>query len=121
MVLVNGGPHQAALGEPQVQAIVGLLFDMNNAALEILMVFIALGTIVNFYLFYKANYIPRALSVWGMAAFFVGLVSTLLGITMPAYPETVQAMVVLPIILFEVVVGLWLWFKGIRIQAVEAS
>lgn len=73
------------------------------------MLFYCLGGILWYYLFYQSRYIPRAISLFGLVAVCVGLVGIVLeflGYTMPIF-------VYLPILPFELAIGLWLLLRGI--------
>ena len=72
--------------------------------------FYGLGGVLWFYLFYRSNYIPRIMAVWGMASISVGLIGTaLLWIDVE-----VNFFLFLQIAVFELAIGLWLVIKGIE-------
>ncbi len=77
---------------------------------DIHMLFYCVGGILWFYLFYRSKYIPRILSVLGIAIESLGLIGMLLLLF------TVKVNVVLfsPIGVLELIVGLWLVIRGIR-------
>ncbi len=115
LMLLNGS-YMAAFETAQVQALVGLFLDVRSSAFSIVFVFLSLGSIVFFYLFFKSRYIPRILAVWGISAFSLMLVWPFLNILFPSYAAMVQPVVIAPAILFEIVIGLWLLIKGIDVQ-----
>ena len=114
--LLSGGAHSTALETGQVRALVELLLGVRSAGLDILTVFLCLGTIVFCYLFFRSRYIPRALSVWGMLAFLLMLVVTFVGILVPSFPSMIQTISVIPVALFEVAIGLWLLIRGVSVR-----
>ena len=66
-----------------------------------------------YYLFFKSKYVPILLSLWGIAAASLGFVGTLfqiLGYDVPLY-------VFLPILPFELAIGIWLIVKGFNSPA----
>ena len=74
------------------------------------MVFYCIGGILFYYLFLKSKYIPKVLPIWGLIAAslgFIGELFVLFGYAVPLY-------VFLPILPFELAIGLWLMIKGIR-------
>ena len=95
-----------------VQNTVAVIFEIQDACMSILMVLIGMGSIIFLHLFYQSRYIPRWLSVFGIVAFaFVALESLVL-LLHPMQPWTFPG---LAAILFEIVIGLWLMIKGVRI------
>jgi hypothetical protein len=73
------------------------------------MLFYCLGGLLWYYLFYRSRYVPRILSLFGIAAVAVGLV----GIVAEFFNVDVPTLVYIPIGLFELVIGLWLLLRGI--------
>ena len=74
------------------------------------MVFYCIGGILFYYLFLKSKYIPKALSIFGIVVAslgFIGEVFAIFGYDVPLY-------VFLPILPFELAIGLWLMVKGIK-------
>jgi hypothetical protein len=76
----------------------------------LLTVFFSLGALVFYYLLYQTKLVPRWLSVWGLIAVVLVLTWNLLetfGISL-----NVGIVFGLPIILNEIVLGIWLIGKG---------
>ena len=88
----------------------GILFSQSaQFAYTILMVCYTIGGFMFYSLFFKSRYVPRALSMFGMAAVFVGGIGTfmeILGMEIPL-------VVFLPILPFEIAIGIWLMIKGV--------
>jgi hypothetical protein len=97
----------------QLQALVGLFLKVRSAGLTVVIVFLCLGTIVYCYLFFKSRYIPRWLAIWGILSFFLMLMQSFAGILVRNSSLMVFGA---PAILFEIFMGLWLLFKGIKVQ-----
>ena len=93
------------------QKTITIIFELKDALMSMLMVFIGLGSIINFYLFYKSNFIPRWLSVFGITAFSFVLIESLVLHVKPMHAWMFPGMLA---IVFEIVVGLWLMIKGIK-------
>jgi hypothetical protein len=85
----------------------------------LLVVFFSLGALVFYYLLYRSKLVPRFLSVWGfvaVASVFAWNFAATFGISLG------PAMIfVLPIILNEVFLGIWLIVKGFNPSAVAAE
>lgn len=87
-----------------------LFFGVDRWGDNIHMLFFCLGGILWYSLFYKSKYLPRVLSVWGLLSVSLALIGTLLVI----FDFEPSIILVIPNGLFELAIGLWLMFKGIR-------
>jgi len=89
-----------------------LYYGVHVQGYNIHMLFFILGGILWFYLFYKSRYIPRVLSVWGLAS--ICLLSII--VLLPLYdPDIGKVMIIgVPYLVFEALIGPWLMVKGIR-------
>jgi len=74
------------------------------------MLFYCLGGILWFYLFYRSRYIPRVISVLGLAIESLALI----GMVLLLFAVSVNMFFFYPIIALELTIGLWLMVKGIR-------
>lgn len=74
-------------------------------------VFLAIGSILCFYLFLKSNYIPKALSIWGIISYSLVLIGALISLI---FSGNIYMILGSQTILFEIVIGVWLLYKGIR-------
>jgi len=92
-----------------------LYYGVNKTGYDIHGLFFCLGGILWYYLFYKSRYIPRVLSVWGLATVCPILIYGLLTLydrnLEPAIPLMIFGA---PYIVFEALIGPWLMVKGIR-------
>ena len=61
------------------------------------------------YLLYQSKLVPRFISIWGLIASILFLIASLLGII--GFPE-LQSFSLLPIVLNEVLLAIWLIVKG---------
>jgi hypothetical protein len=74
--------------------------------------FYCTGGLLWYYLFYRSNYIPRVISLFGLLAVSLGLIAVvgqLLGYEVPI-------LLSIPLLPFELAIGAWLLFRGIREQ-----
>lgn len=86
------------------------LESMDFVGLTLHMLAFCLGGILFYFLLYKSQIVPAALSLWGLITVLPLLVTTLLGI----FDIEVPFFVALPYVPFEFVIGLWILVKGIR-------
>ncbi len=98
----------------------GTLFLTARAHLSglLLTVFFSLGALILYYLFYRTKLVPRWLSVWGLIAVVLVLTWNLLGTFGISF--NVGIIFGLPIILNEIVLGIWLIVKGFEPTAIAS-
>ncbi len=77
---------------------------------DVHMLFYCLGGILWFSLFYRSRYIPRVLSVFGLAIESLALI----GMVLLLLAVRVDMLFFYPIAVLELAIGLWLMVKGIR-------
>ena len=85
------------------------------------MVFLGLDMILFFYLFLKSKYIPGTLAGFGILSFALILIHALGNILAPNYATMPIIAIVCytPSGIAEIVVGVWLLLKGIKIQEID--
>ncbi len=83
-----------------------------NYGITIHMWFYCIGGLLWYSLFYTSKYIPRVISLWGLLAVSVGFI----GIVFQLLGYDVSIFVFLPILPFEVTIGVWLMLRGIKEQ-----
>jgi len=105
-----------ALGADQPQAFVDLTRNAGFAAYNIAAIFFSIGSFLFFYLFFKARYIPRILSAFGVFASVVVTVSCFASLIFPEYAATFQYGWA-PMAIAEVTTGFWLMLFAVKTQA----
>ena len=91
-----------------LQTLGTLVFETQETAYSLSMIFFTLGGTLFYYLLFKSRYVPQALSLFGLIAAplaFIGEVFTLLGFAVPLW-------VFIPNLPFELTIGIWLIVKG---------
>ena len=113
--LLSGAPYLAAFEADRLHALARLSISAHGAAYGVGLVFAGLRSTAFCYLWFKSGFIPRALAAWGILA------SMLMGLCAYAFiiaPELAKIISVGvyggPIFLFELTMGIWLLWKGIR-------
>jgi hypothetical protein len=102
--------------------IIGGLFILNPATEgyreviynDIHIYFFILGAILFYVLFYRTQVIPKFISIWGIIATLILLAITILrlfGLDLPIFQ-----VLLLPIILNEILLAVWLMIKGFYIK-----
>ena len=108
--------YEVTFETEQSQSLVGLFLGVRNAGLDVVLIFIGVGGTLFCYLFFKSKYIPRILSVWGMFTYLSMLILAMTSILVRNLSETIKMAFYAPGGLFEIVIGLWLLFKGINVE-----
>lgn len=122
MVRVPALTNYVAAGDDPAgrEALHRLMFSAVDAATNIAFAFLALGSTIFFYLFFKSRYIPRLLSGFGMLA------SVLLGglafalVIVPDRLSGFEMAAMLPLGIAEVTTGLWLLLAGVSVKHAPA-
>lgn len=101
------------MSETSIQEILSIIFKLKDILMLLLMELIAVGSLLFLYLFFKSNYIPVWLVVFGIIAFSSVFLESLVQIIYPmkawVFPGSLA-------VLFEVLIGLWLMVRGIKIE-----
>jgi len=116
--LTLGGANQSSSGD-QLQALARLLISLDAGGNRVAALFFGLGSTLFCYLWFKSRYIPRLLAAWGILASLVPTfipLSTIVFASLADAPLR-RARTGIPIVIFEVIVGLWLLIKGINAPA----
>jgi len=115
---LNGDAYVTVFTPEQLQVPVGFLLNEHTALYSIPMVFLGLDMMVFSYLFFKSKYIPRILASFGILSFALIFIHALMYILAPEYATIPinQVLFWAPSGLFEIIIGLWLLFKGINVQ-----
>jgi len=84
------------------------LESMDFVGFSLHMLAFGLGGILFYYLLYKSGIVPHWLSLWGLITLLPLLIATLLSL----FEYELPAIVALPYIPFEFVIGIWILVKG---------
>ncbi|MEI7536228.1 MAG: DUF4386 domain-containing protein [Comamonadaceae bacterium] len=99
----------------QLQTLARLQLASGYDAYYVGLPFWGSASLVCSYLWFKSGYIPKALAVAGMIASAWCVFCAFAFIVFPRFSETVSASWFdVPLVLFEITLGLWLLFKGSR-------
>ncbi len=99
------------------QTLGSLFYKLMHFSYDAQMIFYCVGGILFYYLFLKSKYVPKVLpiSVIIVASLgFIGELFAIFGYDVPLY-------VFLPILPFELAIGLWLMVKGFRPQEIKSK
>ena len=119
--MLNGAASLTAISPEQLQASVGFLLNQHTVLYSTPMVFLGLDMMIFFYLFYKSKYIPGILAGFGILSFALILIHALGHILAPNYAAMliIQVICYTPSGIAEIVVGIWLLSKGLKVQRAQ--
>ena len=118
--LVSGAEDLKALEAGQRQSWVKLAYSTQGYGMLVGFILLGLGSALFAYLFWKSRYVPRGLALLGIVGSLLLSVVTWATIVFPGL-KVLGLSYMMPIGLYEVGLGLWLIFKGIRAPAGAAA
>jgi len=103
----------------QLELLARVVQGASGSGFNISMVFLAVGSTIFFYLFYKSRYIPRPLAAWGV---FSSIVMLFVSLAMILFPEHIRTLQYGwgPMGITEIGTALWLVIVGIRAPSTPA-
>ncbi|MHA2066581.1 MAG: DUF4386 domain-containing protein [Candidatus Thorarchaeota archaeon] len=108
---------QAGSPDPSLMITLGtLLMEMKEFCYAIHMFFFGLGGILWYYMFYKSQYIPKALALWALVLMPLMPIDVLLFLLGIGLESMLRLIILFPLIVYlpyEGVMGLWFIVKGI--------
>ena len=112
--LLSDADYTRAFGPDQLPAMARLYLSGSDAY-YVGLLFWALAATVGSYLWFKSNYIPRALAASGVLSSAWCVICTLVFYIFPGFTKVVNLWWFdSPMALFEIALSLWLMFKGLR-------
>jgi hypothetical protein len=117
--ILNREAYLTAFTPEQLQVPVGLILNAHTIIYSIPMVFLGLDMMVFSYLFFKSKYIPKILAGFGILSFALIFIHALMYIIAPKYAAMLISQIIFyaPSGLFEIIIGIWLLSKGIKIPS----
>ena len=113
LLLLNSDIHQPEL--------VQLFFDVSDAGLDVVLLLVGIGGILFCYLFFKSRYIPRLLAAWGIFTYATMLLLGVVSMLVPDLPQSVKIAFFTPGGMFELVIGVWLLTRGVKVDYWQAT
>lgn len=99
-----------------VHSIANLFLYTRTSGLNIVLLFVGVGGVIFCYLFLKSKYVPKFLAGWGIFTYLSMILLSLTSFLLPNLPETYKMYLYTPGALFEIIFGLWLFIKGVKIK-----
>jgi hypothetical protein len=113
--LLSGASYLTSVSSGELAALARVSIGAHTSAYGVALILFGFGSPVFCYLWLRSDYIPKPLALWGLvASVWIGICSFAFVI----FPDLKQVIGVGyyggPIFLFELTMGLWLLFRGIR-------
>jgi hypothetical protein len=119
LYLLNNQFQVTSIENSQLNILLAALLDVRATGLYMVLLLVGLGGTIFFYLFYKSNYIPKILSIWGVLTYLSIIILSFVGILFPEHPDTIETVLYGQGTLFELTIGLWLVVKGVNVHQIE--
>lgn len=113
----------SAFTQEQLKVPLGFIVNAHTALYAVPMVFLGLDMMLFSYLFLKSGYIPSIISIFGIISFAMIFIHSIMHIVTPSLAsiQLIQGLFYIPSGIFELVIGVWLMFKGIKIKPQEQN
>ena len=116
------GVLQSGSAEPQLlQGIAYALIRVHMYGFQVGFLFLGLGSALFSFLWLWSAYIPRLFAAWGIFASLLMASVSLVLIISPGLLSVITLGYMAPMGIFEIGLGFWLLFKGIRTPAAAES
>jgi len=112
--VLSGADSLRVFEADRLQALASIHIGAHGAGYNVAEMFLGLGSTVFSYLWFKSRYIPRALAAWGVFSSLLVATCTFASIIFPDFQDMSFPSCYMPIAIFELIMGFWLLFKGLR-------
>lgn len=112
--LLSGAGYLRVFEAERLQALARLSIAAYSAGYTVGLVLFGLGSTLFSYLWFKSNYIPRALAALGVFGSLLVATGSFAFIIFPSVAKILLPGYFVPIFVFEVTMGFWLLLKGLR-------
>ncbi len=120
--LVSAGTYLGAVEVEKLQALARFHLAKGVDYYYVGLFFTALASTLYSYLWLKSGYIPRALAFFGITSSAFCVACTFIFYISPQFDKIVNLWLFdMPMVIFDIVLSLWLLFKGLRQSAVSGA
>ena len=114
--LISHQPDITAISAERKETLEYLTLNSQVILLSVYQLFFSVGSIIFFYLFLKSKYIPSVLSGIGVITSVIAFVVCVASLMLPESADKIQ-MGFAPVVLTEIVAGIWLMVRKIRVES----
>ena len=119
--VLSGADYLRVFEADRLQALARLYIGAHGEGYNVAEIFLGLGSTVFSYLWFKSNYIPRALAAWGVFSSLLVAICTFAFIIFPDFWDVAVPGCYVPIAIFELTMGFWLLLKRLRLSGAAES
>ncbi|MCL6273175.1 DUF4386 domain-containing protein [Muricauda sp. 2012CJ35-5] len=101
----------------ELDSLATLFFDISNIGWNLHLILMSIGAIIFMSLLLSASYIPKWLGYWALFTYIIVLLGFGLQILLPEFPKNLM-IVMAPGAMFELIFGIWLLVKGVKLKQV---
>jgi hypothetical protein len=118
LLVLNSHSSLTVFGPNQIPALIGLFVNIHISVTAIPMIFLGLNLMVFLYLLYRSHFVPKILAVFGIVSYALIFLYALITVLSPNYASIllIQTICWAPSCCFELMIGLWLLIRGIKVQ-----
>lgn len=113
LLLLSGRAYLTAFQPNQLHALALLFIRLHGDGYDLAVVFFGFHCLFIGYLIFKSSYFPRILGVLLIAAFLSYLVNSFAGFLAPSFQAMLFPVILLPVLVAEGGLTLWLIVKGV--------
>ena len=118
---LSGADFLGAFEADALHAMTRLSLQAYGDAYRVGFVFLGLGSALFSWVWLRSRYVPRALAILGLFSSLLLAACNLAFMLAPALPRVIGPAYMAPMGVFEVGMGFWLLFRGLRPPAVAAT
>ena len=111
-VFLSGADLLTVIEPDQLQALGILVLDGFEYGFSMGLFFFSFHLGIVGYLAYKSGYVPKILGILLIASFLSYLIDSIAFLFLPIYPEILNQVLMVPEIIGEVAIAVWLAFRG---------
>jgi len=99
----------------ELQSLASMFFQIYSIGSNLHLILMSIGASIFMWLLLSASYIPKWMGYWGLFTYATVFLGFSLQILMPEFPNSLM-MVMAPGALFELIFGIWLLTKGVKLS-----
>jgi hypothetical protein len=112
---LSSAAYLKAFEPDQLYALANLSMSTYGSGVYVGFICLGLGSILFAYLFLKSGYVPQAFAWLGIFASALMILGSFVVIIFPDIRSLVYPYGMVPMFLYEVGFGFWLWIKGVKL------
>lgn len=113
--MLGSADYLQAFGAQQLRALANLALNSHDVAFNIALIFFGFTCLVNGYLLFRSEYLPKFVGVLMQIAGASYLTACFAALFAPAFADLITPAILLPPLIGESSFCLWLLFKGVNV------